>query len=82
MKIVWDEPKRRSNIDKHGFDFSSLSIDFFAAATFVPGKDGRLAALGWLEGQAVAVVFAPLGSEAVSIISMRSASNRERKAIR
>ena len=32
MVIVWDEPKRLANIDKHGLDFSDLSLAFFERA--------------------------------------------------
>ncbi len=24
MKIIWDEPKRLANIEKHGFDFADI----------------------------------------------------------
>lgn len=29
MKIVWDEPKRLANLDKHGLDFADLNETFF-----------------------------------------------------
>jgi hypothetical protein len=29
MKIVWDEPKRLTNLAKHGLDFADLDTDFF-----------------------------------------------------
>lgn len=50
MKLTWDEPKRLSNIDKHGLDFADLTIEFFLEATIVPGKDGRRMAIGFLNG--------------------------------
>lgn len=79
MKIVWDEPKRRRNIAKHGLDFAALTVEFFEASIVVPGRDGRLVAVGELNDSViVTVVFAILGTEAVSIISMRPASRRER----
>jgi uncharacterized DUF497 family protein len=28
MVILWDEPKRQANIEKHGFDFADLTEDF------------------------------------------------------
>jgi len=28
MKIVWDEPKRLANIEKHGLDFAALDDEF------------------------------------------------------
>ena len=80
LQMVWDEPKRQSNLLKHGFDFAVLTEDFFAAATVVPAKAGRMMAIGDLNGVpvVVAVVFAPLGSEALSVISMRRATAKER----
>ena len=79
MKIVWDEPKRESNLTKHGLDFAALTVEFFEASTVYPAKSDRFVAIGELNGQViVAVVFRPLGSEAISIISMRPASRKER----
>ncbi len=80
LRILWDEPKRQANILKHGLDFAVLTEDFFAAATVVPAKAGRLMAIGDLDGVAVVVVvvFAPLGSQALSVISMRPAAPKER----
>lgn len=80
MEIVWDEPKRLSNFAKHKMDFADLDLDFFATAIIVPAKDGRLMAIGRLHG-ATTVVFVELGSEALSIMSMRPASAKERKLL-
>jgi uncharacterized DUF497 family protein len=78
MKILYDESKRRANIAKHGYDFAELTLEFFAASTIVPVKHGRLMAIGVLRNGIVAVVFARLGSQGISIISMRRASRKER----
>jgi len=79
MEIIWDEPKRIANIEKHGLDFARLRLDFFETARIVPGKEDRFLAIGMFEGHLViAVVFRPLGTEALSIISMRRASQKER----
>lgn len=79
MKITWDEPKRLSNLDKHGMDSADLTVEFFETATIFPAKRKRYIALGALETRgAVAVIFAPLGSEAIAVVSMRSASPGER----
>lgn len=79
MRIVWDERKREANRRKHGLDFSSLTFEFFENAIVRPARDQRMIALGWLDGTlVVAVVFRPLGSEAILIVSMRPASARER----
>lgn len=80
MRLVWDEPKRRQNIAKHGLDFADLLPDFFLTADVGPAQSGRFKALGEFDGRLiVAVVFRPLGSEAFSIISMRPASKQERR---
>jgi uncharacterized DUF497 family protein len=82
MKLVWDEPKRVSNLDKHGLDFADLTLEFFEGAVYRPGHSGRLRAIGYFNGQLViAVVFRPLGSEAVSIISMRPANRVEKEVM-
>jgi uncharacterized DUF497 family protein len=83
--IVWDEPKRRRNIEVHGFDFKDVEGAFdFAEATISPGHSGRdgrgrLVATGFLGDDLVSVVFSPLGREAISLISVRIASRKERK---
>lgn len=79
MKIVWDEPKRLSNIDKHGLDFADLTVAFFEAAAIYPARWGRSFAFGHFGDQVLTVVFAPLGTEAISVVSMRPASPKERK---
>ena len=79
MEIAWDEPKRLSTIKDRGLDFAELDAEFFAASTVVPAKLGRFMAIGAFGGDVIVVVFAPLGSEAVSVISMRRASRKERR---
>ena len=46
MKIVWDEPKRLANIDKHGLDLADLTEAFFADALFLPSKEKRWRGIG------------------------------------
>lgn len=82
MVIVWDEPKRLQNLSKHGLDFVELDERFFLEAIIRPAKLGRAIAIGELNGRlVVAVVYMPLGREAVSIVSMRPASRRERSLL-
>jgi uncharacterized DUF497 family protein len=81
VRLVWDEPKRLTNLDKHGLDFGALTIDFSDAATIYPAKGGRFLAIGNLLDDTVAVIFARLGSEAVSIVSVRPASSKERRLL-
>lgn len=82
MRILWDEPKRIRNLAKHGLDFASVDEAFFDAAIILPAKDGRWMAINRLDDGSVVVVFATLGSEAISLISMRRASNSERRLLK
>ena len=81
MNIVWDEPKRLANLAKHGMDFASLTVEFFESAIVLPASKRRFRTIGKLEGGNVVVIFAALGTEAVSIISMRPANRNERRLI-
>jgi uncharacterized DUF497 family protein len=36
MKIVWDEPKRLANLDKHGLDFREFEEGFSWEACLLP----------------------------------------------
>ncbi len=77
--ITYDEHKRLTNLAKHGLDFADLGYEFFATAIVVSSRDDRFLAIGEFQGQIViTVVFKPLGSEALSVISMRPASQKER----
>jgi uncharacterized protein len=78
MFIVWDEPKRLANIDKHGLDFADLTLEFFERSRIVTARPPRSKAVGLLGESALVVIFAPLGGEGVSIVSMRPASPKER----
>lgn len=79
MQIVYDEPKRLSNLAKHGLDFADLDIGFFEKSAAFPARDGRAKIIGRFRDQLVIVVIAkPLGSEALSVISMRPAKRSER----
>lgn len=80
MKVVWDEPKRLTNLTNRGMDFGDLEDgEFFVTAIVIPAKEGRFKAIGMFEGDLLTVIFKPLGREAVSVISMRHASRQERK---
>jgi uncharacterized DUF497 family protein len=79
MRLVWDEPKRLANLDKHGLDFADVTVDFFLESRIRIAKKGRLLAIGRLGDQTVAVVFTKLGSEAISLVSMRPANSHERR---
>jgi uncharacterized DUF497 family protein len=78
MLITWDEPKREQNIAKHGMDFADLDFEFFLNAMVIPARQGRSMAIGKLADGTIAVVFSYLGSEGLSVVSMRPASRKER----
>ncbi len=78
MIITWDNAKRLANLDKHGLDFADLEIEFFLNSLVAPVREGRFKAIGPLGRNVIVVVFAPLGTEAVSVISMRPANRKER----
>lgn len=85
MLIVFDEAKRLSNLRKHGLDMDGFvdGFDFrtarrFEAYTSRTGRT-RFALIGWLGGELVVVaIISPLGSEALSLVSLRTASLTER----
>lgn len=79
MRIVWDEPKRRANLDKHEMDFADLNETFFDNALVLATYRNRWRAIGINIRGVVSVIFATRGTEAISIISMRPASKKERE---
>jgi uncharacterized DUF497 family protein len=78
MKIVWNEIKRQANLDKHRLDFADLDTEFFERALFFPAKLGRRQAIGHIEPGICVVIFTMLGTEGLSVISMRPANKKER----
>lgn len=81
MKTIWDEPKRLSNLAKHGIDFAAVSAEFdFRDAYFVSVRAGRHAAVGPFHGEMITVILKFYGTQAISLISARPASKKERKA--
>ena len=85
--MEWDERKRARNVADHeGLDFVDARDRFeWETALIVgthPGKDGRprFQAIGLLDSDLVSLVFAALGTEAISAISLRRASRAERKS--
>lgn len=72
--IVWDEPKRQTNLAKHGLDLADLDETFFLASLVVSVKRNRHMAIGRLQDGTIAVVFAVLGAEGM-------ASRKERELL-
>jgi uncharacterized DUF497 family protein len=81
MHLVWDEPKRLSNLVKHGFDFADLTEAWFIDASVHPARDNRFMAIGRLGDRTIVVIAAQLGTEAISIVSMRPAKPAERRLV-
>ncbi|HVZ13068.1 MAG TPA: BrnT family toxin [Bauldia sp.] len=79
MRIVWDEPKRLANVDKHGFDFAGIDDFGWENALITPTYARRFKAIGLFRDRIIIVIYARLGDEAISIIGMRRASDRERQ---
>lgn len=82
MKIIWDEPKRLANIDKHGLDFADIG-DFDWESAIVAESSAetpnsrRFKAIGYFRNGTVAVIFATLGSEAISSVSLDRRARRK-----
>lgn len=81
MKIVWDEPKRRANLKKHGLDFADAALALagitctFEDARFDYGEQ-RFITLGLLHDTVVVMACTETARE-LRIISMRKATKHE-----
>lgn len=85
MLITWDEPKRLANLVTHGLDFADAARfswnSSVVSKTYVSARGGRrFKATGLLDAKLISIIFAPLGTQAVAVISMRPASAKERRA--
>jgi uncharacterized DUF497 family protein len=82
MKITWDEPKRLANLEKHGIDLDASFLESAIALSAKPSTTGRerFRLIGEMNGVLiVAAIVSPLGTEAISVISLRPASKEERE---
>ena len=70
MKIVWDEPKRLANLEKHALDFADLEQrrSSIMRWSFPRTMEQRWVAVGVSIRGVIVVVFARLGREGVSVI--------------
>jgi len=84
MVYVWDEPKRRSNLKKHGLDFNDAYLVYenpdkctYDASR---GDEYRLidVALAVIKGRLLTLVYTEQDTK-VRVISFRHASRTERK---
>ncbi|SFV13189.1 MULTISPECIES: BrnT family toxin [unclassified Methylobacterium] len=85
MKFYATEPKRSANIAKHGFDPAdfedAFSFDRFLTIPTRPSHTGRerFKLIGtWYGVTVVVAIVSPLGSEAIDVVSVRSAGAKER----
>lgn len=81
MRIVWDEPKREANLAKHGMDFADVVFFGWETALITGSHTNRMKAVGYFEDGTAVVIYAELGTEAISIISFRPANQKERSLI-
>jgi uncharacterized DUF497 family protein len=81
MEITFDDRMRRSNLVKHGYDFAELDAAFFARSRVIEARSGRLMAIGRFDDAVISVIFRPLGTEGLAIVSMRDASTKERRLL-
>jgi uncharacterized DUF497 family protein len=84
MFVTWDDHKQRINLKEHELDFADHHDFDWEDALILPAKPGkrgepRFRAVSTWRGQLLTVVFSPLGSEAISLISMRPSSRSERR---
>ena len=84
MRFEWDEDKNQTNIRKHGLDFSD-AWEVFASPMLVGlddredyGED-RWIGVGVLWSRVVVVCFVERSEDTIRMISMRKATNQERK---
>jgi uncharacterized protein len=84
MKFEWDEAKNRTNLRKHGFDFSEAEAMFRGALLVRPDTredydEKRWLGIGMIRSRFAFVAFAELPNDTVRIISLRKANHEERK---
>ena len=82
--LVWDETKRKSNLEKHGLDFEDAHLVYEDPnkLTYDSSRKGerRLLDLAFaiVRGRLLALIYAERGDD-VRVISFRAASREERE---
>ena len=81
MRIVFDEPKQRTNLRKHGLDFSDAERVFSGITYTIEDnrfayEERRFLTLGLLEETVVAIAHTEIRNE-IRVISMRKATRDE-----
>lgn len=82
MEYQWDDEKRDSNVEKHGFDFVDawmiLERDHVLAQAKIKDKEVRFRATGFIHGVQATAIYT-MREHAVRLISVRRASANERR---
>ena len=78
---TWDDPKRRENIRKHGYDFPGSERIFDGPVWVYEDKrvaygELRLCAVGWLQGQVMHMTYTEREDD-FHVISLREAEKYE-----
>ena len=78
---TWDEPKRRQNIRKHGYDFPGCERIFDGPVWVYEDKrvaygELRLCAVGWFQGQVMHMTYTEREDD-FQVISLREAEKYE-----
>lgn len=84
MTFEWDESKRQSNLQKHGFDFKDAAIVFAGETVTVEDTrsdygEERFVTLGSLRGRIVLIVHTEQ-VDRICIISIRKATKYEEQS--
>ena len=81
MEYEWDEAKRRSNLEKHGVDFSAIEAFEWGSAVIQPSYRGgelRYTATGFIGSRLHYLVYTMRGDNR-RIISLRKTNSRDRR---
>ena len=86
MDFEWDEAKRQSNIDKHGFDFRR-ALEIFDGRSRLDlgssrGGEERTLSVAIFNHRFAAITWTWRGSETIRIISVRRARRAEERQYR
>ena len=82
MKIIWDDDKRRTNIQKHGFDFADAatlldSLTYTFEDARIAYGERRFITMGMLRETVVVIAHTETARQ-IRIISMRKATKHEK----
>jgi uncharacterized DUF497 family protein len=85
MHILWDETKRKANLDKHGLDFADapmvLESPYRLDVGSVRGGEPRMQSFAYVfEVLAVLTVVHVARNDTLRIVSFRPASEEERSS--